>query len=76
MAKLKRKRKNLIVDDEKIKELARLNGTSDHLADVLIVVSAARLKGAVVTLNVRHFETWAALANASGLDVAVTPFQP
>jgi predicted nucleic acid-binding protein len=48
----------------------------DHLADVLILVSAARLNGAIVTLNVRHFETWAALANASGLDVAVTPFQP
>lgn len=48
----------------------------DHLADVLIVVSAARLNGAVVTLNVRHFETWVALAAAAGMDVALTPFRP
>jgi predicted nucleic acid-binding protein len=43
----------------------------DHLADVLILLSAARLGGMVVTLNLRHFEAWARLANAAGLDVAV-----
>ncbi|MBI4493601.1 MAG: PIN domain-containing protein [Chloroflexi bacterium] len=45
----------------------------DHLADVLILVSAARLHGVVVTANLRHFEAWARLAVASGLDVAVRP---
>ncbi|MBA2447405.1 MAG: type II toxin-antitoxin system VapC family toxin [Chloroflexi bacterium] len=43
----------------------------DHLADVLILVSAARLNGVVVTANLRHFEAWARLATAAGLDVAV-----
>jgi predicted nucleic acid-binding protein len=43
----------------------------DHLADVLIVVSAARLRGEVVTLNLRHFEAWAHLGRAAGLDVVV-----
>ena len=43
----------------------------DHLADVLILVSTARLRGVVVTANLRHFEAWARLATASGLDVAV-----
>jgi hypothetical protein len=46
------------------------------LADVLILVSAARLHAAVVTANIRHFEVWAKLASAAGLDVAVTPYQP
>ena len=57
----------------------RLHGAirpRDHLADVLILVSAARLQGTVLTANVRHFEVWASLARASGLDVAVTPFTP
>ncbi|MBI3972950.1 MAG: hypothetical protein HY332_16860 [Chloroflexi bacterium] len=45
----------------------------DHLADVLILVSAARLGGAVVTLNVRDFERWAAIATGAGLDVTVIP---
>jgi predicted nucleic acid-binding protein len=43
----------------------------DHLADVLILVSAARLKGSVVTTNLKHFETWLELAKDSGLDVTV-----
>jgi predicted nucleic acid-binding protein len=43
----------------------------DHLADVLILVSAARLNGAVITANLRHFEAWGRLANAAGLDVVV-----
>lgn len=43
----------------------------DHLADVLIVVSAARVRGEVITANQRHFEPWAELARRAGLDVAV-----
>ncbi|MGH2369424.1 MAG: type II toxin-antitoxin system VapC family toxin [Chloroflexota bacterium] len=48
----------------------------DHLADVLILVSAARLGGTVVTANVRHFQVWAGLATSAGLDVAVRPHEP
>ena len=54
----------------------RLEGSlrsRDHLADVLIVVSAARLNGVVVTANVRHFEAWARLATAASLDVTIRP---
>jgi hypothetical protein len=47
----------------------------DHLADVLILVSAARMRGAVVTANLRHFESWGRLARASGLDVVVISHQ-
>ncbi len=47
-----------------------------HLADVLIVVSAARLKGTVVTANVRHFEAWVELAASACLDVTLTAYQP
>lgn len=47
----------------------------DHLADVLIVVSAARLAADVVTANRRHFEAWTALARRAGLDVAVAAFE-
>ena len=46
----------------------------DHLADVLILVTAARVGATVVTLNVRHFDMWGRQAQASGLDVTVTPF--
>ncbi len=48
----------------------------DHLADVLMVVSAARLGGVVVTANVRHFEMWAELARDAGLEVAVLEYRP
>lgn len=48
----------------------------DHLADVLIVVSAARLGGSVVTSDMRHFESWSRLARDAGLDVAVVPYAP
>jgi predicted nucleic acid-binding protein len=47
----------------------------DHLADVLILVSAARLRGEVLTANLRHFEAWAKLAAAARLDVTVAPFE-
>ena len=43
----------------------------DHLADVLILITAARLGGVVVTANLRHFEVWQRLAVAAGLDVMV-----
>jgi hypothetical protein len=52
----------------------RLHGTlrpRDHLADVLILLSAARLRGVVVTANLRHFEAWGHLAVSAGLDVLV-----
>jgi predicted nucleic acid-binding protein len=45
----------------------------DHLADVLIVVSAARIGGTVITANLRHFEPWAALARRARLDVRIAP---
>jgi predicted nucleic acid-binding protein len=48
----------------------------DHLADVLILLSAARLKGTVLTANLRHFDAWAQLARAAGMDVTVAPFPP
>ena len=54
---------------------ARLYGTlraRDHLADVLILVSAARIGGEILTANLRHFEAWAELARRAGLDVAVS----
>jgi predicted nucleic acid-binding protein len=44
----------------------------DHLADVLIVVSAGRLSGEILTANLQHFEVWAGLARRAGFDVAVT----
>jgi predicted nucleic acid-binding protein len=48
----------------------------DHLAALLILLSAARLQGAVLTTNLRHFEAWARLAVRAGFDVVVTPYQP
>ena len=60
-----------------IERRSRLQGIlspRDHLADVLILVSAARQKGVVVTRNLRHFEAWVRLARASGLDVAISPY--
>jgi predicted nucleic acid-binding protein len=47
----------------------------DHLADLLILLSAARLNGAVLTLSVRHCEAWTRLAVRAGLDVVVSPYQ-
>jgi hypothetical protein len=37
----------------------------------LIVVSAARVAGEIVTANRRHFEAWTDLARRAGLDVWV-----
>jgi predicted nucleic acid-binding protein len=45
----------------------------DHLADILIVVSAARLGGEIQTANRRHFEAWIRLARQAGLDVTLAP---
>ncbi|TAK33324.1 MAG: type II toxin-antitoxin system VapC family toxin [Chloroflexota bacterium] len=57
-----------------IARYTRLHGElkpRDHLADVLILVSAARLGGVVLTTNVRHFGMWADLAQKAGLTVGV-----
>ena len=43
----------------------------DHLADVLIVVSAARIAADIVTVKRRHFDAWTSLARRAGLDVAL-----
>ena len=43
----------------------------DHLADVLIVISAARIAADIVTANRRHFDAWTSLARRAGLDVAL-----
>ena len=54
----------------------RLHGSlrpRDHLADVLIVASAGRIGGEILTSNRTHFEIWADLARRSGLDVVVRP---
>ena len=53
---------------------ARLEGAlhpRDHLADVLIVVSAGRLGGEIMTANRGHFERWTELARRGGLDVVL-----
>ena len=57
----------------------RLSGTlrpRDHLADVLMVVSAARVGGEILTANRAHFETWANLARRSGMNVTVGRGEP
>ena len=43
----------------------------DHLNDLLILLSAARLDGTVSTANVHHFEAWLPLLRASRLNVRV-----
>jgi predicted nucleic acid-binding protein len=43
----------------------------DHLADVLIVLTAARLQGEVVSANLRHMRPWVRLAQRAGLDVVL-----
>ncbi len=55
---------------------SRLQGAlrpREHLADVLIVVSAARVRAEILTANRVHFEAWADLARRSGLDVVIGP---
>jgi predicted nucleic acid-binding protein len=52
----------------------RLHGSlrpRDHLADVLIVASAGRIGGEILTSNRVHFDAWTELARRSGLDVVV-----
>jgi hypothetical protein len=41
----------------------------DHIANVLIALSAARLQGEVVSANARHMQQWVRLAQGAGLDV-------
>jgi predicted nucleic acid-binding protein len=43
----------------------------DHLADVVILVSSARLGARVLTANLRHLEAWAKLARDAGIDIVV-----
>ncbi|MBI2756097.1 MAG: PIN domain-containing protein [Chloroflexi bacterium] len=43
----------------------------NHLADVLILLSAARIGAEIQTANLRHFQAWERLARAGGLDVVV-----
>lgn len=65
-----------IIAGRLISRRIRLHGPlrpRDHLADVLIVVSAARIGGTVITANLRHVEPWAALARSARLDVRVAP---
>lgn len=47
----------------------------DHLADLLILLSAARLNGTVITANLRQFDAWAELARESGLEVGAAPLE-
>ncbi len=57
----------------------RLSGTlrpRDHLSDVLIVVSAARIGGEILTANRAHFEAWARLARRGGMNVTVRRGEP
>jgi predicted nucleic acid-binding protein len=79
-----RQRDRLITPDDEdwlragrlIARQVRLHGAlrpRDHLADVLILLSAARLRGIVITANLRHFEAWRRLALAAGMDVMVRP---
>ena len=45
----------------------------DHLNDLLILVSAARVRGVVTTANVQHFATWLPFVRRARLDVLVRP---
>lgn len=47
----------------------------DHLADLLILLSAARLNGTVITANLRQFDAWAELAREAGLEVGAAPLE-
>jgi len=54
----------------------RLTGSErprDHFNDLLIILSAARASGTVITANVRHFNAWATHTRRAGLDVQVLP---
>ena len=58
-----------------IARYVRLRGAvrpRDHLADVLVVLAAARVSGEVLTANVQHLEIWARQARRSGLDVVIS----
>jgi predicted nucleic acid-binding protein len=48
----------------------------DHLADVLIVLTAARIGGEILTANLAHLDVWVDLARRGGLDVAVQRSPP
>ena len=44
-----------------------------HVADVLIVLSASQIGATVISANVTHLQTWAALARRAGREVRVRP---
>ena len=46
-----------------------------HLADVLVVLTAANINGLVLTYNLGHMRTWAKYARKSGHDVLVEPYE-
>jgi len=57
-----------------VEQYQRLYGQikpAEHANDVLIVLSAAQVRGVVVTANLRHMEHWARLARRSGHQVRV-----
>lgn len=43
----------------------------DHMADILIMLGAARIKGEILTANLEHMRAWAEWARRSGMDVQV-----
>lgn len=52
----------------------RLHGAlrpRDHLADVLLVASAARLRARIISANADHMRAWVRLARRAGLDVVL-----
>lgn len=44
----------------------------DHLADVLLILCAGRVRGEVVTTNLRHLTRWAGVARRFSIDVRVS----
>ena len=53
------------------RRLAGASDVRDHLVDVLIMLSAARVRGTVVSANIRHMQRWVSLARRTGCDVRV-----
>jgi hypothetical protein len=44
----------------------------DHLADVLFVICAGRVRGEIVTTNLRDLNRWATVARRRGVDIGVS----
>jgi len=45
----------------------------DHLADVLLVLSAGQVRGEIVTTDISHLRRWVRAARRSGVEVRATP---